>query len=220
MQRIIIGITTVMVSIAAATAQNEVRAPTQSIADSKGCRMWDQAVPADASISWTGSCNQGYLDGKGTLQWFAAGKPTDRYDGEIKAGRYDGRGVYTWATGERYDGEFKDGYLHGNGVWTNANGDRYAGAYKLDLKSGRGVFAYANGNRYEGNFREGQRDGQGVFTWTNGSRYDGEWRDNMAHGRGVLRSAQGRLYSGLWTAGCFKEDGSRAAVGKALPQCP
>lgn len=41
----------------------------------------------------------------------------DRYNGEYKNGKPDGKGIYTWANGSYYDGEFKNGLKHGKGKW-------------------------------------------------------------------------------------------------------
>lgn len=30
----------------------------------------------------------------------------NKYDGEFKEGRYDGKGVFTWANGDYYDGDW------------------------------------------------------------------------------------------------------------------
>ena len=40
----------------------------------------------------------------------------DKYDGEYKDGKRNGKGTYTFADGDKYDGEWKDD--KGNGLGT------------------------------------------------------------------------------------------------------
>lgn len=184
------------IGIVATSAQAAPKLPTQSIADAKGCKLWDQTIPPDSSITWSGNCKNGFLDGKGTLEYFKAGKPTDRYEGELKDGYYDGRGTYFWANGDRYDGQFKKGLFHGKGVNT-----------------------FANGNRYSGEFIDDERS-KGVFTWASGARYEGSWSGSKAQGQGTYKAADGQVYSGTWTNGCIRQGNRRAAVGVELAKCP
>ena len=43
---------------------------------------------------------------------------SNRYEGEYKDDQKNGRGVFTYASGDRYEGEFKDGKRNGQGVET------------------------------------------------------------------------------------------------------
>ena len=54
------------------------------------------------------------------------------YVGEVKDGKYDGRGTYTYPDGEKYEGEFKDGKRHGRGTMEFPDGSRYEGEWKED----------------------------------------------------------------------------------------
>ena len=174
----------------------EVEQPTQSLADKHGCKLWDQSFPPKASITWTGGCKDGFLEGKGTLRIFSDGKPTDRYDGTMRAGRYDGEGVYVWANGDRYKGGFKDGLFQGQAIYTKPKGTHYQGGYNHDLRSGHGV-----------------------MTWPNGARYDGEWLENLANGRGTYRAPDGKSYSGTWTNGCYRDANQTISVGTTVDKC-
>ena len=62
--------------------------------------------------SYTGKCKQGLANGFGT----AVG--TDRYEGQFIKGLPDGKGTYTWATGESYAGEWEEGERSGAGDYT------------------------------------------------------------------------------------------------------
>jgi len=47
------------------------------------------------------------------------------YDGEFKAGRFDGHGVYTYPDGSKYIGNFQQDKRHGEGVFIDANGVKF-----------------------------------------------------------------------------------------------
>lgn len=171
--------------------------PPGWIADAKtGCRVWNPAPEPGESISWTGGCQNKLAQGRGVLQWFMNGKPGDRYEGEYRDGKENGRGVHTYAGGGRYEGEYRDG-----------------------KKSGRGVRTLISGARYEGEYRDGKENGQGEFTSKDGSRYVGEVRDGKPNGQGTLKLANGHIYSGTWTKGCFREGSRMANVISTPKEC-
>lgn len=195
------------------------------IEDAKsGCRMWNPAPIPNASVAWSGQCQNGLAQGHGTMQWFSNGQPGDLYEGDMKEGhlakalvtyasgaRYDGeldddgrrsgQGVYIFVNGDRYEGEFRNGKSNGHGVYTTARHDRYEGEFRDGVLSGRGDATYANGDHYEGDFRDGKRDGNGVLNRANGERYEGEFRDNLFNGHGVANYAIGNRYDGDFANG-------------------
>merc|ERR1712151_115017 len=65
-----------------------------------------------------------------------------RYVGGLKDGKANGKGRYTWTSGEWsgdiYDGEFRDGNKHGRGRYTYANGDVYDGEWQYGKANGQG----------------------------------------------------------------------------------
>jgi hypothetical protein len=62
------------------------------------------------------------------------GSNGDKYVGEFKDNKYDGRGTYTYANGEKYVGEFKDNKYDGRGIYYSANGSiKESGIYKDNL---------------------------------------------------------------------------------------
>jgi hypothetical protein len=184
-----------------------------------GCRVWDP-VPQQETISWTGSCENNLAQGRGVLQWSKDGKPTDRYEGDVRDGKMNGRGVLTAANGDRYDGEYRDGGRSGRGIYILANGDRYDGEWLNGKRNGRGVVSWANGDRYDGGWLDDKRNGRGVLTSASGLHYEGEFRDNRPNGTGTLTSADGkRTYSGQWTNGCFRDGNRRATAGPTMKEC-
>jgi hypothetical protein len=86
------------------------------------------------------------------LEWFIAGKPASRFEGDYRDGQLNGRGIYSFANGDRYEGEYAD-----------------------DMRSGRGMYVLADGTRYEGEWRNDMPHGQGTLTKPDGTAFSGNW---------------------------------------------
>ena len=56
----------------------------------------------------------------------------DKYEGEMKNGKMQGKGVYLFANGEKYEGEFKDDMFEGKGVYYYPDGTKKTGIFKKD----------------------------------------------------------------------------------------
>lgn len=103
--------------IAPALAQNQSGKPPGWISDSKtGCKVWNPAPQARETIHWSGGCQDGYAQGKGTLEWFENGKAGDRYVGEYQGGKRNGHGVVTMSNGTRIEGDWRNDELLQLGV--------------------------------------------------------------------------------------------------------
>jgi hypothetical protein len=66
--------------------------------DQNGCRIWDAYPASNERATWSGACVNGLAHGLGAVQWLANGHATERYDGELRDGNYNGRGIRTKAT--------------------------------------------------------------------------------------------------------------------------
>src|SRR5260370_36486032 len=131
-----------LVVSAAATAQT---AQPGWIADSRsGCRVWNPFPKQKESITWSGACQNGLAQGRGILQWLWDNQPGSRYEGELRDGKFNGRGVFTDANG-RYEGELRDGQPNGRGGLVWANGRYEGGVLHGRLKCG-GVYVWPNGD--------------------------------------------------------------------------
>ncbi|WP_422002942.1 MORN repeat-containing protein [Reyranella sp.] len=215
---------------------------SDELADPKtGCRIVRADREPDTTISWSGECYHGLADGNGVLQWYQAGKPIARYEGQMKDGLANGRGSITYANGSRYEGDWSNGERNGRGTFVFANGAKYTGDFRDNRPNGRGMYVWPNGNRYIGEFRENQRTGQGTLYYANGDRYQGEFVDGKAQGRGIRTFAaggryegewrndlpngygtsygNGQNYSGYWRDGCFRDGQRWATVGVTAQQC-
>ena len=124
------------------------------------------ACPSDASAYWHNCFGTStYGDG-------------DKYVGEYRDGKANGKGTYTFADGTTYVGEFRDNNKHGQFTVTFADGGKFVGEYKDNKKNGPGTATFASGNKYVGEYRDGERNGQFNVTYANGDRYDGGYKDD------------------------------------------
>jgi hypothetical protein len=67
-----------------------------------------------------------------------------KYVGEWRDGRRNGKGTYTFSTGDIYLGEFKDGKFDGNGTYKYKSGQRYVGEFKDGKFNGNGILYAAD----------------------------------------------------------------------------
>ena len=136
------------------------------------------AVPGD-TVSWTGTCVDGYAEGLGTATFSHEGQTQSftanfvhgvipdghvitrwgmgwSYDGETVGGRFNGPGILTTDRSDRFDGFWNDGKMTGFGVLLRANGERYAGDWKDDKPNGSGEFRHVDGSLLSGEFVDGK----------------------------------------------------------------
>lgn len=193
------------------------------ITSTNGCSLWNPHPEPKESVTWSGDCQGGKIEGPGTEQWFRDGKPGNRlegvahlgriksrvvtypdgsrYEGELdENGTRGGRGVFISARGLRYEGEFRDGKWNGHGVLTTSDGRRIEGEWTADEMS-RGSVAYPNGDKYNGELRRGRKAGFGTYTSASGGSYSGMFVDDKASGHCHFREVAGNVYEGEWRNG-------------------
>jgi len=127
------------------------------IADvNSGCKVWNPHPQSNESVKWSGSCANGFAQGRGNLQWLRNNKPYEKDEGEWNEGRQVGIGTQDWFSG-RFNGELLNGEPHGRGIMT--------------LRTGR----------YEGEFRNGKPNGYGTVTDLSGV-FKGTWKEGCLLG--------------------------------------
>ena len=62
----------------------------------------------------------------------------------------------------RYEGEVKNGKREGKGIMYYNNGDRYEGDYKNDKKEGKGIYYFINDDRMMGDYANDEKIGKHV----------------------------------------------------------
>jgi len=124
----------------------------------------------------------------------------DKYVGEFKDDKPNGKGTYTWADGAKYVGGYKDNKRNGQGTFTLDNGDKYVGEWKDDKQNGQGTYTSASGEKYVGEFKDDEYNGQGTYTWADGNKYVGEYKDDKRNGQGIEYLPNGSIrLSGVWS---------------------
>ena len=131
----------------------------------------------------------------------------DKYEGEFKNGKFNGKGTHTWADGGKFEGYFKNHKRHGEGIHTWNDGGKYIGEWKND-KIFYGTHKLANGNIYVGEWENGVYSGEGTYYYladnaAKGQKYVGEWKNGNYHGEGTHTFADGGKYTGNWKDGKF-----------------
>jgi len=90
----------------------------------------------------------------------------DVYFGQVKDGKPNGQGTYTWANGESFSGEWKDGQRNGQGTLTIK---QYGGLYSGEKQYGGGL--------YVGEFKDDKYNGQGTLLLKDGTNQVGIFKD-------------------------------------------
>lgn len=138
MRKTIVILTLLLIAPLGAGAAQLIHINLHWITDSHGCKVWDSLPSPNESVTWSGPCVDGFASGKGKLSWFINGRLHGTYDGELKEGHYDGRGVQIWPTGARYDGEWKSDRADGQGTYRSASGEVCSGMWANGCFQGKG----------------------------------------------------------------------------------
>ena len=114
----------------------------------------------------------------------------DKYIGQTKNEKAEGKGIYIFKNGDKYEGEFKDDKRDGKGVYISVNGCKYDGEYKNDKRDGKGIMFYEDGN-YEGEFKNDKKDGKGIYYYKNGDREMGDYSNGKKIGKHIILKNDG-----------------------------
>lgn len=92
-----------------------------------------------------------------------------------------------WHTGASWDGQTRAGWYEGTGRMIYHEGSQYKGTYANGKRHGTGVARLANGDSYDGTWAFGHFHGMGRYRWANGDEYIGPFENGKEHGKGGLR---------------------------------
>lgn len=186
-------------------------------------------------LSFEGYFKKGIQEGYGKEYIYNRnGDISNKFIGNWKNGKVNGRGEMTLDNGDKYFGIWKNGLLDGFGVfvssvnqeyfegtWENgfkkegyyvfSNGEKFKGMFYQNFPN-NGKLEYKNGNIYEGilklKFDENLvHDGYGSMSYYNNDYYEGYWFNGHKHGIGVYYYANGDKYEGEWTMGKKRGNG-------------
>ncbi|XP_061765072.1 radial spoke head 10 homolog B [Nerophis ophidion] len=124
-----------------------------------------------------------------------------RYEGESKEGRFDGKGVAKFKGGHFYKGMFSMGLMHGTGVFTWADRVQYEGEFVNNMPMGQGMYSWPDGSSYKGDVCNSVRHGDGTHKIGKSKvAYQGQWNHSKRHGKGTVYYNQEETswYKGDW----------------------
>jgi hypothetical protein len=183
------------------------------------------------NIEYEGNFNNDNFDGYGRgiiKQDHNNNQFWNKYTGNWRNGKGNGRGEMILENGDKFIGNWKDGLLDGfgifisgqnqeffEGIWENGlmkegyyifpNGEKFTGSFYQDFPN-NGKLEYSNGDIYEG-ILDSKIDelivhnGFGAMSYTNKDYYEGFWMNGFKHGLGVYYYANGDKYAGEWYLG-------------------
>jgi hypothetical protein len=155
------------------------------------CRVAAPSPAPPQAPTWSGSCKDGFADGKGVLEWRNAKGQSRQLEGTFTAGQVQGEATLRYTAGTFYTGTFKNNTPDGHGYYRYSEGSQYEGSIRMGKLEGVGEMLWADGDDYKGEFKDDQPDGTGVMTFALGGRYEGHWKDGRGSGSGKL------VYAGL-----------------------
>lgn len=110
------------------------------------------------TVTWTGGCQNGELQGTGTLTWrfLRRGEWAEQTsEGTLVNGLLNGFGR-TVSPGEYvYEGEYKDHTFHGKGSVVRTTGWKYDGLWENGQPNGQGTVTSPSGEEFSGVFKQG-----------------------------------------------------------------
>jgi hypothetical protein len=136
---------------------------------------------ANGEYFYEGDWNDGVREGQGFLK-----TPIGEYIGEFSAGKKQGQGKDTFASGSTYSGQFDDNQRHGYGVISYSDGRIYDGHWKHGEYCGHGKYVEPNGYGYCGEWENDQKHGRGSEKIDKDTSYEGQFHKGMRHGKGKI----------------------------------
>lgn len=134
-------------------------------------------------------------------------------------------GVVTAEDGNKYVGEMKGGKANGKGSLVFTDGKTYEGQFRDGSPNGKGTVTHPDGETYTGTFKDGKKDGQGKLISADGKTYVGQFKNDQPNGKGTVVMPDGKKFTGTFVEGEIevKQAGAEAKPPKPqkgeLPEC-
>ena len=122
----------------------------------------------------------------------------NRYEGNFKDDKREGKGIYNSNDGERYKSDLKDNKIERKVIYYFNNGNIHESDLKDDKREGKGIYYFNDGDRYEGDWKDDKKEGKGLYYFNNGNRYNGDWKNDKMEGKGIYCFNNGQRYEGEW----------------------
>lgn len=136
----------------------------KDVANKPGCRVWVNCYVPEQTVTWSGTCSGGVVDGQGTLK-----SSEDEATGTLSNGKPHGRWVLRFVSGQVEEGPFVNGKRHGRWVVRSAKGTVGEGLFVDGEMHGRWVYRSANGTVAEGPLVDGEPHGRWVVRHRDGT---------------------------------------------------
>ena len=187
--------------------------PNWIIVKNQRCQIYNPFPKLGETATWTGACVDGKGSGKGRTVW--RGEYGEQvYDGALRNGKMHG-----WATiyqdGNRYEGEYRNGKRQGRWTIRYSNGGSAEGPYVDGKKHGRWTDRYSSGSggSADTHYVDGKKHGLWIRRLKDGSRLEAEYSNGSREGRpGVYVTSKGKRYRGTWSEGCFIDRKGRTRI--------
>ena len=185
-----------------------------SILDSPGLGKKVARLELSDDKVYEGEIEAGRIQGRGTL---AVRSQAYLYSGDFLDNCKHGHGSEVWGDGRKFEGEFEHDLKAGFGEMTMADGSVYSGMFAADQFEGFGVLTRPGKFVYQGNFNKGSQHGPGKLVFDSGDVYQGDFFRGQMHGKGLYLSARsGASYDGEWANG--KQHGVGIVSEPGLPK--
>ena len=141
------------------------------------------------------------------------------YEGLIKNGKLNGKGIITRNNKKIYEGNFKNNLYNGKGILYNDDEsysiNYYKGIFKNGDATGIGEIKFYNGDTYYGNIIENTIDGYGEYVHIEGYTYKGFFKNGRRNGKGTIKFNDYNFYGAImlevssdyWNNGYLNNEG-------------
>lgn len=177
-----------------------------------GCKVWNPRPQPNETVTWSGSCINGFVEGYGVITWKTNGTVNEVWKATYKNGRQtDGLAEATYMnSGRLYKGTRENGSWNGKVRITDLKYNLvYDGYMKGSNYNGFGTLIYSNGTKYVGNFVSHNRDGYGSEYDSSGKLiYEGSYVADQKSGAGHLYFPDGDYFNGNFVEGYMNGQGT------------
>ena len=129
-------------------------------------------------------------------------KNGNKYKGNWKNDKKEGKGIMNYFNNENYDGNWLNDKREGKGILINSK-EIYDGEWENDMKNGKGIIEYINNNKILNcEFINNKREGKGIIKFKNNNDYiEIKFKNDKINEEGIYN-----FYNGNKLIGYFDED--------------